>query len=42
MKEADQERLINWGYAVSDYAIRSHVDGTIAPATKWPYSRGLN
>ena len=28
MKEADQEHLINWGYAVCDYAIRSHVDGS--------------
>ena len=42
MKEKDQEHLINWGYAVSDYAIRSHVDGSIPPATKWPYPRGLN
>ena len=37
-----QEHLINWGYAVCDYAIRSHVDGAIAPATQWPYPRGLN
>ena len=42
MKEADQEHLINWGYAVCDYAIRSHVDRSIAPATQWPYPRGLN
>jgi NTE family protein len=42
MKEKDQEHLINWGYAVCDYAIRSHVDGSIAPATQWPYPRGLN
>jgi NTE family protein len=39
--EADQERLINWGYAVCDYAIRAHVDPTIKPAPAWPYPRGL-
>lgn len=37
MKKKDQEELINWGYAVCDYAIRSHVDPTIPPATEWPY-----
>ena len=42
MKDKDQEHLINWGYAVCDYAIRSHVDGSITPATQWPYPRGLN
>jgi NTE family protein len=42
MKEKDQEHLINWGYAVCDYAIRTHLDETIAAATKWPYARGLN
>jgi NTE family protein len=41
MKDRDQEHLINWGYAVCDYAIRTHVDTTIAPATQWPYARGL-
>ena len=39
--DADQEALINWGYAVCDYAIRAHVDTTIAPATTWPYAQGL-
>jgi NTE family protein len=42
MPEEDQERLINWGYAVCDYAIRAHVDPTIAPAKAWPYPRGLS
>jgi NTE family protein len=42
MKEKDQEHLINWGYAVCDYAIRTHLDPNIPPATKWPYARGLN
>ena len=41
MKDPVQERLINWGYAVTDYAIRSHVDTRIPAATKWPYPRGL-
>lgn len=41
MKEEDQEHLINWGYAVCDYAIRSHVDPAVQPAAKWPYNRGL-
>jgi NTE family protein len=42
MPDADQERLINWGYAVCDYAIRAHVDPSIAPANAWPYPRGLS
>jgi NTE family protein len=42
MAEADQEHLINWGYAVCDYAIRAHVDRTIPAASQWPYKRGLN
>ena len=41
MPEADQERLINWGYAVCDYAIRAHVAPSVAPARDWPYRRGL-
>jgi NTE family protein len=41
MPEATQERLINWGYAVSDYAVRAHVDPTVPPASRWPYPRGL-
>lgn len=31
-----QERLINWGYAVCDAAIRAHVDGGI-PKGRFPY-----
>lgn len=31
-----QERLINWGYAVCDAALRKHVDGTIAKGA-FPY-----
>lgn len=35
-----QERLINWGYAVCDAALRKHVDTTL-PAGKFPYQRGV-
>jgi NTE family protein len=42
MPDATQERLINWGYAVCDYAIRAHVDPAVPPATQWPYPRGLS
>jgi NTE family protein len=42
MAEDDQERVINWGYAVSDYALRAHVDPALSPAQRWPYSRGLS
>lgn len=31
-----QERLINWGYALADAAIRSHVDASI-PRGRFPY-----
>jgi len=36
-----QERLINWGYAVCDAAIRSHVDGSLPAPIGFPYSRGV-
>ena len=32
-----QERLINWGYAVCDAALRSHVDVSLAPPESFPY-----
>lgn len=35
-----QERLINWGYAVCDAAIRRHVASNV-PAPKFPYARGV-
>jgi NTE family protein len=35
-----QERLINWGYAVCDAALRRHVDGTI-PKGAFPYAGGV-
>lgn len=36
-----QERLINWGYAVSDAAMRSYVDATLPAPDQFPYSRGV-
>ena len=32
-----QERLVNWGYAVSDAAMRAHVDHRLEPAKEFPY-----
>jgi NTE family protein len=32
-----QERLINWGYAVCDAAMRKHVDTSFPPAENFPY-----
>ncbi len=37
LKAAHQERLINWGYAVCDAALRKHVDPTLTPAVEFPY-----
>ena len=42
MPEDLQERLINWGYAVCDAALRKHYDDTIARPQGFPYSaRGV-
>jgi NTE family protein len=32
-----QERIINWGYAVCDAALRKHVDETLRPPVNFPY-----
>ena len=37
MPELLQERLINWGYAVSDAAMRKHADRKLAAPTGFPY-----
>ncbi|HWR51382.1 MAG TPA: patatin-like phospholipase family protein [Bryobacteraceae bacterium] len=37
----DQERLINWGYAVADAAMRKHVNPALPPAAAFPYPRGV-
>ena len=31
-----QEKIINWGYAVCDAALRKHVDGTLPAAVAFP------
>ena len=36
MEDKLQERLINWGYAVCDAALRKHVDQQL-PLGKFPY-----
>jgi NTE family protein len=37
MNDELQERLINWGYAVCDAALRRHVDPTLAKPAGFPY-----
>jgi NTE family protein len=32
-----QERLINWGYAICDAALRAHVEPHPQPPTRFPY-----
>jgi NTE family protein len=36
-----QERLINWGYAITDAAMRAHVDTALKPLGTFPYTRGV-
>jgi len=36
-----QERLINWGYAITDAAMRKHVDPSLTPPAGFPYQRGI-
>jgi NTE family protein len=40
MDDALQERLINWGYAVCDAALRGHYDHAL-PRGAFPYPRGV-
>jgi NTE family protein len=37
MDPDDQERVINWGYAVADAALRGYVDPTTAAPLGMPY-----
>jgi NTE family protein len=37
LDQLDQERLINWGYAICDAALRSHVNQALQPPTGFPY-----
>jgi NTE family protein len=41
MKPQRQERLINWGYAICDAAMRSHVCEGPAGAPSFPYAGGV-
>ena len=37
LDEEEQERLINWGYAVCDAALRRHVDPNLQKPSALPY-----
>jgi NTE family protein len=37
LDQLTQERLINWGYAVSDLGLRQYVDSAIIPAIGFPF-----
>jgi NTE family protein len=38
LSDSEQMRLINWGYAVCDAAMRKHVDPALEPPEDFPYS----
>jgi NTE family protein len=38
LDQAVQQRLVNWGYAVCDAAMRKHVLATAAAPTAFPYA----
>jgi NTE family protein len=38
---ATQERLINWGYAVSDAAVRGHFNSGLPAPGGFPYPGGV-
>ena len=41
LEAADQERLINWGYAVCDAAVRRYFDPSQPAPDAFPYPRGV-
>ena len=41
MTDEIQERLINWGYAICDAALRTWLDAGLAQPAGFPYSRGV-
>jgi NTE family protein len=41
MSEEHEERLINWGYAICDTAMRTWVDRAAPPPPSFPYPRGV-
>jgi len=38
---AVQDRLIDWGYAICDAALRKHFDPAFPKATRFPFQRGV-
>jgi NTE family protein len=34
-----QERIINWGYAVCDAAVRKHVESSVPAPSAFPYAK---
>jgi NTE family protein len=42
LSQTEQECLINWGYAVTDAALRKYVIPNLAVPAKFPFSRGCN
>jgi NTE family protein len=40
LSQAEQECLINWGYAVTDAALRAHVIPGLALPAGFPFARG--
>src|SRR5262245_56086493 len=41
LEDEVQERLINWGYAVCDAAMRTHAAAATSPPSGFPYPRGV-
>lgn len=41
MPDTTQERLISWGYAVCDAALRRHFDSTLPAPAAFPYTGGV-
>jgi NTE family protein len=41
MSRVEQERLVNWGYAVCDAAMRRHVMTDVPPPSGFPYAGGV-
>jgi NTE family protein len=37
LESVDQERLINWGYAICDAAVRKWVDSSLGKPIQFPY-----
>jgi NTE family protein len=42
LDSAEQEHLINWGYAVCDAAMRKHVNASLPPPAGFPYASGVS